>query len=66
MPTSKVRILVALPEKLLNLCDEAAATLQMSRVAFIRQAIATRLASYHRAERPMMMDLFKKGGGSKL
>lgn len=63
MPSSKIRILIALPEKLLSLCDEAAASLQMSRVAFIRQAIATRLAAYHRAERPMMLDLFGKDKG---
>lgn len=57
MGTPKRRILIGMPEKLLHLCDEAASVLQISRVAFIRQAVATRLVAFHRAERPMMLDL---------
>ena len=60
MPTStKKRVLLPLSDNLLILMDEAARTLQMSRVAFIRQSIAMRLASYNRVEKPMMRDVFE-------
>ena len=55
MLANNKRILVAVSEKLLGLADEAACALQMSRVSFIRQAIAMRVATYRRTERPMIM-----------
>ena len=60
MLANNKRILVAISEKLLGLADEAAGALQMSRVSFIRQAIAMRVASFHRSERPAMGDLFEE------
>ena len=65
MLANNKRILVAVPEKLLGLADEAACALQMSRVAFVRQAIAMRLATYRRTERPMMTGLFENESSSK-
>ncbi len=60
MPTStKKRVLLPLSDTLLMLTDEAARTLQMSRVSFIRQAIAMRVASFNRIEKPMMRDVFE-------
>jgi len=60
MLANNKRILVAVPEKLLSLADEAARALQMSRVSFIRQAIAMRVASFHRSERPALGGFFEE------
>jgi len=53
------RILLILPEQLLDMATEAAESLQLSRLAFIRQAIFRSLAIHHRTEKPIMDSLFQ-------
>jgi hypothetical protein len=60
MLAHKKRILLLLPEELLELTDEAAKVLQVSRLGFIRQAIALRLASFHRNEKQTFQNLFDR------
>jgi hypothetical protein len=57
MSAHKKRILLILPEQLLELTDEAAELLQVTRLGFIRQAIALRLASFQRDEKQIMENL---------
>lgn len=45
------KVLLILPSQLLELADEAAETLQISRAGFIRQSIAKNIASFHRNEK---------------
>ena len=52
-PNSK-RVLLILPKQLLALTDEAAELLQISRLGFIRQAIALRLASFRPSDKDAM------------
>ena len=57
---SNKRILLILPEPLLALTDEAADTLQMSRLAFIRQAIAGWLTIFQRNEQEQLKRLYEE------
>ena len=52
--STKKRIVLTLPANLLDLTDEVATTLQISRLGLIRQAIALRLAAFDREERPVI------------
>jgi hypothetical protein len=45
------KILLILPSQLVELADEAAETLQISRAGFLRQSIARNVARFHRDER---------------
>ena len=45
------KVLLILPSQLVELADEAAAILQISRAGFLRQSIAKNIASFHRDER---------------
>jgi hypothetical protein len=47
------RVLLILPSQLLELADEAAETLQISRLGFIRQSIAKNVASFHRNDKEL-------------
>ena len=60
MSALKKRILLILPEQLLRQTDQAAKILQITRLGFIRQAIALRLASFYRNEKPTMRHLFDR------
>ena len=60
MSAHKRRLLLILPEQLLELTDEAAEVLQISRLGFIRQAIALRLASFHRNEKVAMKSVLDR------
>ena len=56
----KERILLVLPEQLLELTDAAAKTLQISRLGFIRQAIARHLALFHQHDDRILRSLFER------
>jgi hypothetical protein len=45
------KVLLIIPSQLLELADEAAETLQISRAGFLRQCIAKNIASFHRNEK---------------
>ena len=60
MPAHKKRVLLILPEELLELTDEAAEALQITRLGFIRQAIALRLASFHRKDKQAIEPLLDR------
>ena len=49
---SKRHILLILPEQLLELADDAAHALQLSRLAFIRQSIMRNVAAFQHNEKP--------------
>jgi hypothetical protein len=48
------RIILILPDLLLERADEAAEALHMSRLAFIRQAIVARLQTFQSHERAVL------------
>lgn len=45
------KVLLILPSQLVELADEAAEVLQISRAGFLRQSIAKNIASFNRDER---------------
>ena len=45
------KVVLILPSQLVELADEAAAILQISRAGFLRQSIAKNIAAFHRDER---------------
>ena len=45
------KVLLIIPSQLLELADEAAETLQISRLGFIRQSIVKNIAAFHRNEK---------------
>ncbi len=47
------KVLLILPSQLLDLADEAAETLQISRAGFIRQAIAKNVTAFHRNDKEL-------------
>ncbi len=54
------RILLVLPEQLLQLTGEAAETMQISRLGFIRPAIARHLALFHERDEKVIRSLFER------
>ena len=52
------RILLILPEALLEVTDDAARGLHMSRLAFIRNTIVRHVGHFHLEDKPLLDDLF--------
>jgi metal-responsive CopG/Arc/MetJ family transcriptional regulator len=57
------KIILILPECLLERTDEAADALHMSRLAFIRQAIVARLQTFQNVERKVLETVLGSAGG---
>jgi hypothetical protein len=58
------KIILILPERLLERADEAADALHMSRLAFIRQAIVARLQTFENVERKVLETVLGDGNAS--
>ena len=53
------KLLLIVPERIISLADEAADALQISRLAFIRQAIIARLISFRDTEKRAIQTLLE-------
>jgi hypothetical protein len=57
------KIILILPERLLERAGDAADALHMSRLAFIRQAIVARLQTFENVERKVLETVLGSAGG---
>jgi hypothetical protein len=60
---NKQSVLLVLPETLVKAADEAADSLQISRLAFIRQSIVRNVAFFQHNEKPGIDSLFSRWQG---